>query len=352
VGVTDQAYVELFVADADAAANAYVDRFGFRRYAVSGQGTGLPDRKTWVLRQGKVELRLTSPRKNTGEVADFVAKHGEGVRDIALYVKGLPALYERALACGAVAVRAPHTVFRNGQPVTVATVGVMGDVVHTLIEDHPSVRSLETEGFTLSLPQLPRPRMVLSTLDHVAFCLEPGTLEPLVTFYRRAFGFEEVHREVVQTRYSGMNSKVVEGAGGAVRFPLQEPLAGTEEAGQIQKFLQRNEGPGVQHLAFHTDDILQSLGDLDQRGVGFLPTPGQYYEGLGARVGEVMEDLNALQARGVLVDRDAWGYLLQVFSKSVHPRGTLFFEVIQRRNARGFGGANVRALFEAVERAG
>jgi 4-hydroxyphenylpyruvate dioxygenase/4-hydroxymandelate synthase len=269
-------------------------------------------------------------------------------------VTDLSKVYEKALACGARSVRPPTVVPRgNGTATaTVAAISPVGDVIHTLIEAPGALAAGDLEGYLLmGLQPRSQPDFV-SSLDHIALCLEQGTLDAIVDFYIQAFGFEEIHREIVQTYRSGMNSKVVQGANGRIKLPLQEPLAGTREGGQVQKFLDRNEGPGVQHLAFHTDDILFTLKALREGGVSFLPTPAKYYESLQERVGRVEEELAALQANGVLVDRDAFGYLLQIFSRSMHSRGTLFFEVIQRREARGFGGANVRALFESVDRAG
>jgi 4-hydroxymandelate synthase len=235
----------------------------------------------------------------------------------------------------------------HGRLVRATVASPVGDMVHSFIQREAPEEDFWPGRFQPVVSPAPEGK-VLVTMDHVALCLMPGTLQDTVLAYARTLGLHESHEENVETQYGGMNSKVVQDASGRVCFPMMEPMLG-KLPGQIDRFLSGHRGPGVQHLAFLCDDILESVRELRERQMPFLNSPAGYYEALPARVGSLAEDLEVLRAGNVLVDREGDGYLLQVFTRSVHPRRTLFFEVIQRKRARGFGAANVRALYQSVE---
>jgi 4-hydroxymandelate synthase len=235
----------------------------------------------------------------------------------------------------------------HGRLVRATVASPVGDMVHSFIQRETSEADFWPGRFQPMVSLAPE-RELMVALDHVALCLMPGTLQDTVRAYSRLLGLHECHEEHVETRYGGMYSKVVQDVSGRVCFPMQEPMLG-KRPGQIDQFLSNHRGPGVQHLAFLSEDILQSVQGMRERQVPFLNSPPGYYEALPARVGALAEDLEELRAGNVLVDREGDGYLLQVFTCSEHARRTLFFEVIQRKAARGFGAANVRALYESVE---
>ena len=342
-------YVEMLVEDARQAASFYVGTFGFRVVARAGAEGG--GRGSLLLTQGHLRLVLTEA-VGEGEAADFVRHHGDAVKDIALRVDDVEGAFREAVRRGARPVRGPQVYGAGEARVTRATVAAMGDVVHSFIQREarggaadflPGVFQPVTEGF-------PAPTFeAFTALDHLAIALEPGMLEPMVRFYREVFGFHESHEENVRTGESGMNSKVMQNDNGRICFPMMEPARGGKP-GQIDDFLMRHGGPGVQHFAMLSHDIEAAIQALRAQRVEFLAIPASYYEVLEARLGRLDLDVARTRDYGILVDRDAWGLLLQAFTRSMHPRHTLFFEVIQRKDARGFGGANIRALFEAVER--
>ncbi|QRO01828.1 4-hydroxyphenylpyruvate dioxygenase [Archangium violaceum] len=348
MAIIDIEHIELYVADAHAAADFYVARLGLRKLAVAGPETGLAGRRSVLLGHGGMRLVVTSALEPTGPVAEYVARHGDGVADIALRVEDAAAVFERVVGAGGKAVARPVTTRVAGHEVVRAVVEVVGNVRHSLIQRPEGLQRGWYEGFVaLEAEPTPLPHGLLD-FDHFALCLELGQLDPLVRFYQEVLGFRLSHTEYVETAASGMNSKVVESANGRVKFPMQEPIPG--RPGQIDDFLAKHGGSGVQHVALLSDDIAAALRGLSARGMRFMTTPGSYYEMLGERVGRIDEDVEVLRSLNVLVDRDEWGYLLQIFAKSDHDRRTLFFEIIQRKDARGFGSANVRALFQAVER--
>ncbi|MFP2924683.1 4-hydroxyphenylpyruvate dioxygenase [Pyxidicoccus sp. 3LG] len=342
-------HVGMFVENARQAALFYVGTFGFR--VVGQAGAGLGGQRSFLLQQGHLRLVLTEAA-GEGEAADFVARHGDAVRDIALRVSEVEVAFREAVQRGARPVSGPEAYGEGEGRVARAVVGAMGDVVHSFIQREsrggamdflPGVFHPVTEDFPLPAFE------PFASLDHLALALEPGTLEPMVRFYRDVFGFHESHEENVRTGESGMNSKVVQNDNGRICFPMMEPARGGKP-GQIDDFLARHGGPGVQHFAMLSHDIEAAIRALKARQVEFLEIPGSYYEVLEERLGKLDLDVARTRDSGILVDRDAWGLLLQAFTRSMHPRRTLFFEVIQRKDARGFGGANIRALFEAVER--
>jgi 4-hydroxyphenylpyruvate dioxygenase len=345
-GLRDIDYIEMWVEDADAIATMYQKTFGFDRVAEAGPESGLAGHRSVVLSQGSAHMIITSSDGADGEVAAFVARHGDGVRDIAFTVDDAEGLFNQTVARGASAVHKPvHTVWR-GTPVVRATIGGFEDVVHSLVQRDASFLTALPDYYERTEPVSRSTPFLLDALDHVAVCLRTGTLDEVAEYYKRVLDFEDGHRELVYTERSGMNARVVQY--GPIKFPLQEPLA-SNPAGPIAEFIELNAGAGVYHLAFLTNDIVHTLRELQQNSVDVMPTPGRYYDMLLKRVGEIDEQVQDLRDLSVLVDRDDWGYLLQVFTRSLHKRQTLFFEVIQRKNARGFGSGNIRALFDAVE---
>lgn len=345
-GLRDIDYVEMWVEDAAAVATLYQETFGFERVAEAGPETGLVGHRSVVLAQGDANLVVTSSMERSGPVADFVARHGDGVRDIAFAVDDAEQVHMRAVARGAQSLSEPTRTACHGACVIRAVISGFDDVVHTLIQrDRPFLDSLPVYYQPVKSPRRTTP-FLFDAIDHVAMCLRTGTLDEVAEYYKRVLDFEDGHRELVYSERSGMNARVVQC--GPIKFPLQEPLA-ANPTGPIAEFLDIYRGAGVYHLAFLTNDIVHTLRELRQHRVEVMPTPGPYYDMLPNRVGKIEERVDDLRDLSVLVDRDEWGYLLQVFTRSLHKRQTLFFEVIQRKNARGFGSGNIRALFDAVE---
>lgn len=345
-GLRDIEYVEIWVEDAASIATMYQETFGFDRIAEAGPETGFSGHRSIVLAQGTANVIITSSTGSEGPVADFVARHGDAVRDIAFEVDDVEEVFSHAVARGAQTILEPSHSIRKGVNVARATLSGFEDVVHSLIQrDGPFLDSLPNYYKPIEVHKSPKP-FLFDAIDHVAMCLRTGTLDEVAEYYKRVFDFEDGHRELVYTDRSGMNARVVQF--GSIKFPLQEPLA-TNSTGPIAEFLDLNCGAGVYHVAFLTNDIVHTLREIQRNDVEVVPTPGRYYDMLTNRVGSIDECVDDLRDLSVLVDRDEWGYLLQVFTRSLHKRQTLFFEVIQRKNARGFGSGNIRALFDAVE---
>jgi len=343
-------HVELWVGNARQTAYYYEHAFGFHRVAYSGPETGVRDRASYVLRQGDVTLVVTSALGQDHEVSRFACLHGDGVRDIAMTVPSAGNAYAVAVERGARGVREPQWVEDEFGRVEIASVATYGEVVHSFVAraDYagaflPGFKAVESEddgGVGLTL------------LDHCVGNVELGKMDEWVGWYERVLGFENIiHYDDAQihTEYSALMSKVMSDGEGKIKFPINEPAEGRRKS-QIAEYLEYNAGPGVQHVAIQTDDVIRTVEALQERGILFLQTPETYYEDAFARVGEIEEEWADLQRLRILVDRDEDGYLLQIFTKPVQDRPTLFFEVIQRHGARTFGEGNFKALFEAIER--
>lgn len=340
-------YVEFYVGNAHQAAHYYRTAFGFTPTAYSGLETGRRDGVSYVVEQGGIRLLLTSALGPAGPVADHIRLHGDGVKDIAFRVKDAGRAFDELVARGARPVMEPTPTEDEQGRVVKATVGVYGDTVHSLIQ-RDGYEGVFLHGYVPVERKQPTPAVGLSAIDHIAISIEPGQLERWAEFYKNALCFHESHREDVETAYTAMNSKVVQNSTGRIKFPMVEPAAGRRKS-QIEEYLEFYKGPGVQHVAFLSGDIVRSVGALRAGGGEFLRAPGTYYEMLKDRVGSIREDVDALRGLNILVDRDEWGYLMQIFTKPVQSRPTVFLEIIQRRGARGFGSGNIRALFEALE---
>jgi 4-hydroxyphenylpyruvate dioxygenase len=300
------------------------------------------DQSSITVKRAGIRLVLTSPLTPSSAVAEHIRIHGDGIKDIALEVTNLDELFERATRSGARSIKEPG----GGGTIRTACIGACGDTVHTLVEpcQHSTVvRDSYVEG----LPPLAADHALVD-IDHLALALNAGELDMWTAFYVDGLSFRETHQQDVSTEYSAMRSKVVQCKNGNVRFPMMEPAPG-EKRSQIENYLHSHQGPGVQHVAFRSTDIVSSVSTMSSAGVEFLPTPNEYYQRLENRVGPLLNRLT-LERLGILVDRDPTGVLLQIFTKPIGPRTTLFLEVVERQGAEGFGSGNIRALFEAVER--
>ncbi len=342
-------HVELYVGNARQAAYHYRQAFGFDVVAYAGPETGRRDRASYVLQQGRVRLVLTAPLGPDGPIAEHVGRHGDGVRSIALGVDDAAAAFAAATARAARAVEEPHTLEDERGAVRLSSVATYGDTIHTFVERD------EYEG--VFLPGYREDHRAgggvgLRYIDHTVGNVETGAMDDWVSFYSEVFGFnvfQEFDEKDIATQYSALRSKVTRDPRTQVTFPINEPAVGLKQS-QIQEYLDYYRGSGVQHIAIHTDDIVRTVDQMKQRGVEFLSTPGSYYDALGDRAAGIDEDLDRLRHLNILLDRDDDGYLLQIFTRPVGDRPTLFFEVIQRKGCRGFGKGNFKALFEAIER--
>lgn len=348
-------HVQLCVGDAWQAAFYYCRAFGFRVVADSGPPSGsrlLPARRAVLLEQGQIRLLLTSAFDPADPVARYFACHGDGVADIALAVPDVAATFHTMVDRGARPVAEPTVQTGPGGTLTSAVIGGFGDVVHTLVEQHAKLP-------TVDLAPVPEHQPVgtdddtgagtLLELDHFAVCLPVGDLDATVRLYEQVLGFTSIFEEFIEVGTQAMTSKVLRHDASGVTLTLLEPDR-DREPGQIDTFLQHHRGAGVQHVAFRTDDIAAAIGRFSARGVDFLPTPDAYYDLVEDRVGALGSELDVLRETGILADRDAGGVLLQIFTRSPYARDTLFLELIERRGASGFGSGNIRSLYEAVQR--
>jgi 4-hydroxyphenylpyruvate dioxygenase len=340
-------YVEIYVSNCHQAAHYYRTALGFTIVGEVRQDAASM-RTSILVEQHDVRLLLTAPLTAGGEVAEHIHLHGEGIKDIAFAVADARSLFDRAVAWGARALRGPQASSAERDSIITARIGASGDLVHSLVERSPG-SAWQLPGLVRFAGRAAGRETGLMEIDHLAMAVAAGELDPLIDFYVGALGFEETHQENVTTEYSAMRSKVVQTPNGKVRFPIMAPAPGLRPS-QIQRYIDSHSGPGVQHLAFRSDDIVRSAAALGD-ALEFLQTPDPYYDALEARIGDLGGDeRQALRRHGILADRDATGILLQVFTKPIGTRPTLFLEVIERRGAQGFGGGNIRALFEAVER--
>ncbi|MDO0915401.1 4-hydroxyphenylpyruvate dioxygenase [Streptomyces sp. DT2A-34] len=344
------AYAELYVTDDRDASGFLIDSLGFVPLAVAGPATGTHDRRSTVLRSGEVTLVVTQALQPGTAVARHVEEHGDSIADLAFSCDDVQSCFDRAVLAGATALQQPTPSLRRGQDTWFAAVSGFGDVRHTLIAaTDDRAGQLPPDRDWALLPAATDPAAPRPVLDHVAVCLEAGTLRRTAEFYEAAFDMPFYSSEYIEVGDQAMDSIVVRNAEGGITFTLIEP-DDTRLPGQINQFLNAHNGPGVQHLAFLVDDIVGSVRALGDRGVAFLRTPGAYYDLLTERVSDMADAIADLRETNVLADRDEWGYLLQIFTRSPYPRGTLFYEYIQRNGARGFGSSNIKALYEAVER--
>jgi 4-hydroxyphenylpyruvate dioxygenase len=344
-------YVEFYVGNARQAAHYYQSAFGFQLVAYRGPETGTRDRASYLLQQNKIRLILTSALGPDGEIAAHVHKHGDGVRDLALWVDDARDAFTKAVERGAVPLHEPKVLKDESGEVVVAAIRIYGDTIHSLVERR-NYRGLFMPGFAKRDPHFQPANVGLLYVDHCVGNVELGKMNEWVGFYEKVMGFKNLitfDDEDISTEYSALMSKVMANGNERIKFPINEPAQGKKKS-QIDEYLDYYRGPGVQHIALATDDIIGTVTALRDRGVEFLKTPTSYYQQLQKRVGKIDEPLDVLEDLGILVDRDPDGYLLQIFSRNVQDRPTVFYEIIQRKGARGFGKGNFRALFEAIER--
>lgn len=345
-------FVEFYVGNARQAAHYYRSAFGMRLTGYCGPETGVRDRASYVLEQGQIRFVLTTALRTDHEIARHVGVHGDGVRDIVLTVDDADAAYRETTTRGARGVREPFTMRDDSGAVKMASIAAYGDTLHTFIERR-NYKGAFLPGFVAVQGQdsVARPTG-LKYIDHMVGNVGWNQMNAWVHFYEDVMGFklyQTFDDKDISTEYSALMSKVMSNGNGRIKFPINEPAEGRKKS-QIEEYLEFYGGPGVQHIAMGTGNIIDTVTRLRDQGVDFLKVPSSYYRELTARVGKIDEPLDRLEELGILVDRDDEGYMLQIFTRPVEDRPTLFYEVIQRKGSRSFGKGNFRALFEAIER--
>ena len=348
-------HVRFFVGNARQSAYFYRNAFGFDVVAYAGLETKTRHEAGYVLKQGEITFVLASPLSKEHPEIGRLALHGDGVQDIALEVANVPAAYEEATRRGAVGVKEPTLLEDELGVYETATIKAYGDTTHSFV-NRDRYRGVFAPGYKTLDPERYGPRTFqpvgLKAIDHIVGNVEEGKMDEWVHFYEDVMGFKQlVHFDDkdISTEYTALMSKVVQGGNGRIKFPINEP-AKSRRRSQIEEYLQYYGGPGVQHIAMACKDIVEAVRALRHNDVSFLRVPQAYYDALPARIGKIDEDMNDLSELGILVDRDDEGYLLQIFTKPVEDRPTLFFEIIERHGSRSFGKGNFKALFEAIER--
>ena len=350
-------YIEFYVGNAKQAAHYYVSTFGFRVVAYRGPETGVRDRASYLLMQDKIRFVLTTAirpdlSEEAKKIADHVYEHGDGVRDLALWVDDARDAYEKAIERGAESVHAPRVMRDDDGEIVIAAIKTYGETIHSLVERR-NYRGLFMPGYRSVKTEYDPGAVGLKYVDHCVGNVELGKMNVWVDFYATVMGFRNLltfDDKTISTEYSSLMSKVMANGNDRIKFPINEPAKGKKKS-QIDEYLDFYKGPGVQHMALATDDIIATVYKLRDRGVEFLSgVPGAYYAELQNRVGKIDEPVAELEKLGILVDRDPDGYLLQIFTKPVEDRPTVFYEIIQRKGAKSFGAGNFKALFEAIER--
>jgi 4-hydroxyphenylpyruvate dioxygenase len=345
-------HLELWVGNARQAAYYYEHALGFKHVAYAGLETGVRDAVSYVLEQGEVRVVIVGALEPESPIATFVNKHGDGVHRVALRVPDVAKAFAEATQRGAIAVEAPHFDEDGNGRAGIASIQLYGDVLMTFVE-RSAYRGAFLPGFEPVGAAPEKHRGVgIAAIDHIVGNVELGNMNVWVKWFEDVLGFEQLQHftdEAISTEYSALMSKVMQNGSGKVKFPINEPAQGKKKS-QIEEYLEFNRAPGVQHIALITGDVCGTVEALRQRGVEFLGVPPSYYEDLWERVGAIKEDVKEIERLNIMVDRDDEGYLLQIFSKPVQDRPTMFFEIIQRRGSRGFGEGNFKALFEAIER--
>lgn len=344
-------YIEFYVSNSKQAAHFYKTAFGFQDLAYAGLETGLTDRESYVVVQDKIKLVLTSPLKSGTEIGKHIEAHGDGVKVVALWVPNATKAYNEAIKRGAKHYMAPVTEEDENGKVVRSGIYTYGETVHIFVE-RSEYSGVFLPGFRAWKSTYHPTHVGLQFVDHMVGNVELGEMMTWCNFYRDVLGFAQIvsfDDKDISTEYTALMSKVMSNGNGRIKFPINEPADGKKKS-QIEEYLDFYEGPGVQHIAVATDDIIGTVRELISRGIEFLRVPDTYYDVVLDRVGHIDEDIAPLRELGILVDRDDEGYLLQIFTKPIEPRPTLFFEIIQRKGATSFGKGNFQALFEAIER--
>ena len=349
-------YVEFYVGNAKQAAHFYKTAFGFQSLAYAGLETGLKDRTSYVLVQDKIRLVLTTPLNSSSPINDHIVKHGDGVKYIALWVEDAKSAYEETTKRGAKSYMEPVVERDEFGEIVKAGIHTYGETIHMFIE-RKNYKGAFLPGFRKWESEYNPTPVGLKFIDHMVGNVGWGEMNQWVKWYEDIMGFENFlsfDDNQIHTEYSALMSKVMSNGNGRIKFPINEPAEGKKKS-QIEEYLDFYEGPGVQHIAVATDDIINTVSELRARGIEFLSTPPEeYYRAVPGRLEEfsheLRENIETLKSLGIMIDADEEGYLLQIFTKPVEDRPTLFFEVIQRMGARGFGAGNFKALFESIER--
>ncbi len=344
-------YVEFYVGNAKQAAHFYKTAFGFQSLAYAGPETGMKDKVSYVIRQNKLTFVLTTPLRTGNPIADHIYKHGDGVKVLALKVDDATKSFAETTKRGAKAYLEPTILKDDDGEVVLSGIHTYGDTVHIFVE-RKNYKGVFMPGFKEWKSNYNPTETGLLYVDHCVGNVGWNQMNPRVKFYEDVMGFRNIlsfDDKDISTEYSALMSKVMSNGNGYVKFPINEPAEGKKKS-QVEEYLDFYNGEGVQHVAIATNDIVKTVSELQKRGIEFLSIPASYYETVLDRVGKIDEDLEPLQKLGVLIDRDDEGYLLQIFSKPLEDRPTLFFEIIQRKGAQSFGKGNFKALFEALER--
>ncbi|MBC6489830.1 4-hydroxyphenylpyruvate dioxygenase [Flavihumibacter stibioxidans] len=344
-------YVEFYVGNAKQAAHFYKTAFGFQSLAYAGPETGMKDRASYAVRQHKLTFVFTTPLRSGNAIADHIYKHGDGVKVLALMVDDATRAWKETTTRGAVSFREPSIVSDADGQVVTSGIHTYGETVHLFIE-RKNYHGAFLPGYKLWKSEYNPPETGLLYVDHCVGNVGWNQMNKWVSFYENIMGFRNIlsfDDKDISTEYSALMSKVMSNGNGYVKFPINEPAEGKKKS-QVEEYLDYYDGEGCQHVALATNNIIDTVTALRNRGVEFLKVPCSYYDDLLDRVGSIDEDLVPLRELGILVDRDEEGYLLQIFTKPVEDRPTLFFEIIQRKGAKSFGKGNFKALFEAIER--
>lgn len=345
-------HIEFYVGNAKQAAHFYRSAMGFRLIAYRGPETGTRECASYVLEQNKIRFVLTTPLYPTGGIAEHVAKHGDGVKSIALTVQNAEKAWSETTARGAISAEPPRVLTDEHGSARCSSIKIYGDTLHTFVE-RSSYRGAFLPGFTaVEGPDRITRDTGLVHIDHIVGNVGWNQMNRWVEFYEHVMGFrmfKHFDDRDISTEYSALMSKVMTNGNEKIRFPINEPAEGRRKS-QIEEYLDFYGGPGVQHIAMATHDIITTVGKLQSQGIEFLRVPTTYYDELAGRVGQIDEPVDELARLGILVDRDDEGYMLQIFTKPVEDRPTLFYEIIQRKGSRSFGKGNFKALFEAIER--
>lgn len=343
-------YVELYVGNAKQAAHFYKTAFGFQELAYCGLETGVKDRTSYVLVQDKIRLVLTTALHDNSPIGEHVKKHGDGVKVIALWVDDARKAFEETTKRGAKIYFEPMVLKDKDGEIVQSGIHTYGDTVHIFVE-RKNYNGVFMPGFVKWETEYRPTPTGLKYIDHMVGNVELGAMNKWATFYADVMGFANLitfDDKDISTEYTALMSKVMTNGNGRIKFPINEPAKGLKKS-QVEEYLDFYHGPGCQHIAVATDDIVFTISEMRKRGVEFLYVPGTYYDTVRDRVGIIEEDLDELKKWGIMVDRDEDGYLLQIFTKPVEDRPTLFFEIIQRKGAKSFGKGNFQALFESIE---
>lgn len=343
-------YVELYVGNAKQAAHFYKTALGFQELAYAGLETGLRDRTSYVLQQGKIRIVLTSPFDPDSDISHHIRMHGDGVKVIGLWVDDAYDAFEQTTKRGATPYLQPETVSDKDGEIRRSGIRTYGDTVHIFVE-RKNYKGLFMPGYEKWETEYRPGQIGLKYIDHMVGNVDLGAMNKWAAFYSDVMGFANLitfDDKDISTDYTALMSKVMTNGNGYIKFPINEPAEGKKKS-QIEEYLDFYKGPGCQHIAVATDDIVFTISEMRRRGIEFLYVPGTYYDTVAERVGIIEEDMNELKKWGIMVDRDEEGYLLQIFTKPIEDRPTLFLEIIQRKGAKSFGKGNFKALFESIE---